>query len=177
MGRALRTHFDMLRPSTEKKVCDSQAKQKQQHDEHVKEHSFSPGQTVWARDFRGSTKWVPGVVVQCTGPLTYMIQLGQNPCGKGMFDNLQSRVETQANLSTCTSTGSSESSDSPFIPITSSTEPRSASDETSQSPTEQSQPAEQQNTDSSTPHHVEILQGTDNLLNVFRVDRLRGEEM
>ena len=69
MGRALRTCFDMLRPSTEKKVCDSQAKQK------LKECSFSPGQIVWARDFCGSTKWVPGVVVQCTGPLTYMIQL------------------------------------------------------------------------------------------------------
>ena len=73
-----------------------------------------------------------------------------------------------ANSSTCTSTGSSESSDSPFIPITSSTEPRSASDKTSQSPTEQSQPAKQQNTNSSTPQV---------LLNVFRVYRLRGEEM
>ena len=51
----------MLHLSTEKKICDSQTKQKQQHDQHGKERSFSPGQTVWARDFRGSTKWVPGV--------------------------------------------------------------------------------------------------------------------
>ena len=106
MGRALRTRFDMLCPSTEKKVRDSQAKQK------LKERSFSPGQTVWARDFCGSTKWVPGVVVQCTGPLTYMIQLEDKSLWK-RHDHLQSRVETQANSSTCTSTGSSESSDSP----------------------------------------------------------------
>ena len=30
---------------------------------------------MWARDFRESTKLLPGVVMQCTGPLTYMIQL------------------------------------------------------------------------------------------------------
>jgi len=37
LGRALRTHFDMLRPSVENRVCDSQAKQKQRHDKHAKE--------------------------------------------------------------------------------------------------------------------------------------------
>ena len=150
MGRALRTRFDMLCPNTEKKVCDSQAKQKQRHDEHTKERSFSPGQTVWARDFRGSTKWVPGVVVQCTGPLTYMIQLDDKSLWKRHVDHLQSRVETQPNPSTLTATDDSESSDSPFIPIIPSTEPSLTSDETSQSTTEQSQPVEQQNTNSQT---------------------------
>ena len=150
MGRALRTRFDMLRPNTAKKVCDSQAKQKQRHDEHTKERSFSPGQTVWARDFRGSTKWVPGVVLQCTGPLTYMIQLDDKSLWKRHVDHLQSHVETQPNPSTLTATDDSESSDSPFIPITPSTEPSLTSDETSQSTTEQSQPVEQQNTNSQT---------------------------
>ena len=88
MVRSLQTCFDMLRPSTEKEVCDSQAKQKQQHDEHVKERSFSPGQSVWARDFCGSTKWVSGVVVQCTGPLTYMIQLEDKSLWKRHVDHL-----------------------------------------------------------------------------------------
>ena len=40
MGRALRTCFDMLQPSTKKKVCDPQPKQKQQHDEHGKDRSL-----------------------------------------------------------------------------------------------------------------------------------------
>ena len=40
MNRVLHTCFDMLRPSTEKRVCDSQAKQKQQHDEHGKDRSI-----------------------------------------------------------------------------------------------------------------------------------------
>jgi len=83
MGRALRTHFDMT--STEKRVCDSQAKQKQRQDEHGQHRSFNPGQTVWARDFHGTTKWVPGLVVQNVGPHTYMIQLDDKTLWKGMW--------------------------------------------------------------------------------------------
>ena len=94
MGRALRTRFDMLRPSAEKRVCDAQAKQKQQQDEHGKHRSFSPGQTVWARNFHGSTKWVPGVVVQSIGPLTYMIQLDDHSLWKRHVDHIRNRVET-----------------------------------------------------------------------------------
>jgi len=88
MGRALRTCFDMLGPSVEKRVCDSQAKQKQRYDKHCKEHCFNPGQTVWTRDFRGSTKWVPGVVVQSVGPLTYMIQLDDKSLWKRHVDHI-----------------------------------------------------------------------------------------
>ena len=97
---------------------------------------------MWARDFRGSTKWIPGVVVQCTGPLTYMIQLDDKSLWKRHVDHLQSRMELQATSST-TSTDSSESSEPFFIPSTSPTELSSSSEETSQSSTEQ-------NTDSPT---------------------------
>ena len=63
MNSVLRTHFDMLRFSTEMRVCDSPAKQKQQHNEHGKHRSFSPGKTLWNRDFCGRTKLLPGVLV------------------------------------------------------------------------------------------------------------------
>ena len=151
MGRALRTRFDMLRPNIEKRVCDSQANQKQTHDEHGKDHSFSPGQPVWARDFRGSSKWISGVIVQKVGPLTYMIQLDDKSLWKRHADHIQKRVATLPNTSTSTSTDSSQSSDSPFIPFTTSTELTSSSDATSQLTTEQSQPVEQHTTDIPTP--------------------------
>jgi len=118
MGRALRTRFDMLRPNTEKRVCDAQAKQKQLHDDHGKHRSFNPGQTVWARDFRGSNKWIPGVVVQGIGPVSYMIQLDDMSLWKRHVDHIRNRVETQP-LSSSTPTDSSFATDSepPFIPF------------------------------------------------------------
>ena len=98
MSRAFRTRFDMLRPSTEKRVCDAQAKQKLRHDKHGKDHSFTIGQTVWVRDFRGSTKWVPGVIVQSISPLTYMIQLDDKSLWKRYVDHIQHRVTTEVPL-------------------------------------------------------------------------------
>jgi len=56
MGCALRTRLDLLQPNLEMKVCSEQAKQKQRHDEHSKACNFKPGDTVWTRDFHGSTK-------------------------------------------------------------------------------------------------------------------------
>ena len=133
MNRVLRTRFDVLRPSTEKRVCDSQAKQKQQHDEHGKDRSFSPGQTVWARDFRGSSKWLPGVVMQCTGPLTYMIQLNDKSLWKRHIDHLQKRVESQASVNAPAVTDIPESSVTPFLPLPSLTERSSSSEGSSES--------------------------------------------
>ena len=138
MNRVLHTHFDMLRPSTEKRVCDSQ---KQQHDEHGKDLSLGPGQTVWARDFRGSTKWLPGVVVQCTGPLIYMIQLNDKSLWKRHIDYLQNRVESQASVNTPAVTDIPESSVMPFLPLPSLTELSSSSEENSES----LPPSQQQN--------------------------------
>ena len=95
MGRALQTRFDMLRPSTEKRVCDAQAKQKLRHDEHGNDCSFTSGQTVWVRDFCGSTKWVPGVIVQSVSLLTYMIQLDDKSLWKRHVDHIQHKVTTE----------------------------------------------------------------------------------
>ena len=133
MNRVLHTRFDMLRPNTEKRVCDSQAKQTQQHDEHGKDCSFiiSSAQTVWARDFCGSTKWLPGVVVQCIGPLTYMIQLNDKSLWKRHINHLQNRVESQVSVNTSAVTGTPESSVTPFFPLPSLTELISSNEENS----------------------------------------------
>jgi len=39
-------------------------------------------------DFRGSTKWVLGAVVQNVGPLTYMIQLDDKSLWKWHVDHI-----------------------------------------------------------------------------------------
>ena len=95
MGRVLRTRLDMLRPNLEMKVYTELAKQKQRHDEHSKERNFKTGDTVWARDFRGSTKWVSGIIIQSIGPVSYMIQLQDGQVWKRHVDHVRQRVDNQ----------------------------------------------------------------------------------
>ena len=95
MGRVLRTRLDMLRPNLEMKVYTELAKQKQRHDEHSKERNFKAGDTVWARDFRGSTKWVSGMIIQSVGPVSYMIQLQDGQVWKRHVDHVRQRVDNQ----------------------------------------------------------------------------------
>ena len=88
---------------------------------------------MWARDFRESTKLLPGVVMQCTGPLTYMIQLNDKSLWKRHIDHLQNRVESQASVNTPTATDIPESSVTPFLPLPSLTEFSSSNEENSES--------------------------------------------
>ena len=50
--------------------------QKQQHDQNSKQmRTFRPGDHVAVLQFRGSEKWVPGIVVQALGPVAYMVNV------------------------------------------------------------------------------------------------------
>ncbi len=76
LQRKIRTRFDLLKPSTEGKVTDKQMKQKQQHDKHAKPRTFSVGQQVMLKDFRANGTWLPGSIVQQTGPVSYKVDIG-----------------------------------------------------------------------------------------------------
>ena len=78
LQRKMRTKFDMLRPDIPGVVTSKQTIQKKYHDRHVRMRTFTPGQTVMARDYLSSKKWVPGVIVSRSGPLLYQIQLSDN---------------------------------------------------------------------------------------------------
>ena len=53
----------MLRLDIPGVVTSKQTIQKKYHDRHVRMRTFTPGQTVMARDYLSSKKWVPGVIV------------------------------------------------------------------------------------------------------------------
>ena len=55
LKRPLRTHLDLLHPNVETTVYLSQAKQKAQHDHHVKERAFNVVQAVLAKNFQSGT--------------------------------------------------------------------------------------------------------------------------
>ena len=75
LSRQLRTRMDLLRPDSSVKVAERQAEQKRHHDSHSDQRSYKMGDNVMARNFRGGPKWLPGVVAEVKGPLSYVIQM------------------------------------------------------------------------------------------------------
>ena len=75
LQRKVRTKFDMLKPDTQSVVDVKQSLQKKYHDNRAKLCTFTPGQTVMARDYLSSKKWVLGVIESSSGPTMYRVKL------------------------------------------------------------------------------------------------------
>jgi len=75
MKRIPRSRIDLIRPSVTQKIQKKQEVQKKHHDKHTKVKDFSVSETVWVRDYRGQDKWTKGVIRECTGPLSYRVQV------------------------------------------------------------------------------------------------------
>ena len=57
-------------------VENKQEAQKRNHDRHAKQKEFDTETKVWARNYRGSEQWCPGVVTKQTGPVSYEVDVG-----------------------------------------------------------------------------------------------------
>ena len=68
-GRQIRTRLDLLHPS-QKEECLKLRKEEKER----KLRQLSTGETVWMRNYRGTDKWIPGVVMSKFGPLSYKIR-------------------------------------------------------------------------------------------------------
>ena len=75
MKRSLCTHLDLLKPSLQSRVRAKQADQKNRHDFHSRDRSFNIGQSVLVRNPRDGPKWIPGIVIEQTGPISYKVQV------------------------------------------------------------------------------------------------------
>ena len=67
-GRQVRTRLDLLHPS-EKGL---QKGEKEENNE-WKKRTFEAGEPVWMWNYSGNEKWIPGVVILKSGPLSYTI--------------------------------------------------------------------------------------------------------
>ena len=103
LKRPLKTRLDLLHPSVERKVLQSQANQKKSHDAHSKDRSFDIGESVWVQNLRGEPKWLRGVILDQTGPISYRVSVN---------DQIWRRHIDQLRSSVPSNTGSSSSRDS-----------------------------------------------------------------
>ena len=75
LGRQLRTRLDLLKPDIGKRVRAHQEQQKRAHDAHSKPRGFQPGVQVYAKNFGQGLPWLPGVIQDLKGPVSYTIEL------------------------------------------------------------------------------------------------------
>lgn len=93
LGRPLRSHLDLLKPSLQKHV------QRKQSESVLRSkarslRTFQVGQQVIAKDYRNhGQKWQPGTIVSQTGPLTYKVKIGQDQVWRRHVDQLMDASE------------------------------------------------------------------------------------
>ena len=89
LGRRIRTRLDLVKPNLERRVCEKQANQKQQHDQHVRLREFTIGQQVMVRNMGPGPSWVPGEIKQQLSPLTFLVSVADGQTWKRHVDHLR----------------------------------------------------------------------------------------
>ena len=87
-----RTRLDLLFPQIADRVENQQSRQKKLHDRTAQQRNFTQGQAVYARNFREGERWIPGYVVEVTGPVSYNIELEDGRHWKRHQDHIRSRL-------------------------------------------------------------------------------------
>ena len=73
MGRHPRSRLDLLIPDISSKVKHRQRSQKHYHDKRSKHCPIQVGDTVLVRNFQSGDAWLPGTIVNTSGPLSFKI--------------------------------------------------------------------------------------------------------
>ncbi|XP_063060460.1 uncharacterized protein K02A2.6-like [Engraulis encrasicolus] len=95
IGRKLRSRLDFLKPSVAGAVHQSQQAQQQRCQLHSKQRQFAVGEPVLVLDYRrGEDKWMPAVVIEKTGPVSYKVNVGTQGVCKRHVDQMLARPES-----------------------------------------------------------------------------------
>ncbi|XP_038139940.1 uncharacterized protein K02A2.6-like [Cyprinodon tularosa] len=99
MSRRLRSTLDLLLPDVKSKIRKKQLKQKEHHDIHSKWRSFAPGDDVYVRNYSYGPKWIPAVVDENTGPVSYTVQAGDGRVMRRHVDQIRKRQASSNEMS------------------------------------------------------------------------------
>ena len=75
LGRCPRSRLDLLKPHTAEWVEKKQSQQKEQHDLRSRERPLEVGTNVFVRNYHHGNHWLPGVIEQKTGPISFKVGL------------------------------------------------------------------------------------------------------
>ena len=91
-GRRIRTRLDLLKPSVTERVEKRQLQQTLSHDSLSRQMYFSKGETVYAQNFGTGQKWMPAVVQEVTGPVSFLVKLQDGRLIRRYQDHLRRRI-------------------------------------------------------------------------------------
>lgn len=87
--RPLCTRLDLLKPDRQSHVVYQQARQKKLHDDRSQDREFFVGQKVMVRNLRPGCDWVPGVIIERSGPVSYVVHTSDQQIWKRHIDQLK----------------------------------------------------------------------------------------
>ena len=90
-GRSLRSHLDLLRLDVAAKVHAAQSRQKIQYDQYSRMRQVEVGDSVSVQNYSRGPKWIPGTIVQETGPLSVRVELEDGAVVRRHHDQLVAR--------------------------------------------------------------------------------------
>ena len=92
LGRRPRSHLDLLKPNTADRVERKQAKQVQQHNTHSRDRSFDSRDQVYVRNYQPGSRWLPGVIQDKTGPVSYRVRMLDDRIRRCHLDQIRRRT-------------------------------------------------------------------------------------
>ena len=94
MGRRPRSRLDLMNPDMNRTIQITQDRQKRNHDRHAKPCQLATGDLVFVRKNSTKSNWIPGVIVEMIGPLTYKIKLEDNRLVQKHLDHIRCRLSS-----------------------------------------------------------------------------------
>ena len=91
-GRKLRCKLDLIHPDLKKKVEAKPTSQKAFQDKRARERNFVAGEPVYTKNYGYGPKWIPGLIHETTGPVSYTVLLGDGKLVRRHVDQLFSRL-------------------------------------------------------------------------------------
>ena len=88
MGRRLRTHLDLLYPTTQRRVRRQQQAQKWNKERHPHPRQIEVGDRVLARNFASGVNWIPGWVIEREGGTMLKVRLDDGRMWRRHLDHL-----------------------------------------------------------------------------------------
>ena len=67
--------MDLLKPKLELKFVEKQRRQQFDHDKHSRVRQFSDGEKVFVKNQSRGETWLPGHVMESSGPVSFKVQL------------------------------------------------------------------------------------------------------
>ena len=97
------------------RVITKQLQQKANHDQHAESRSFNFGDTVYAKNYFGGKKWIPGMITKITGPVSYQVKLTDDRILKRHLDQIRIHYDNAQNTE-ATDQWTPDTTDIPTLP-------------------------------------------------------------